>query len=236
MSLTNIVKTKKISELTKPELIELQSLLAKQGYPLKIDGIYGTKTQEQFNKFKKDKGLTNPDLIGVLTVRYLMVDDEEKAESVATQGEQAKPNKSRTIDWTNMNSAISKWFVVGEAFHYQNARYTNDTMIRNRIVVLAKELDKIRDEWGSGIVVTSWYRPPAVNKTVGGVSNSRHLYGDGVDIAPIKGSIQSFQSYVDKGWYGALGYGAKKGFVHLDMRNGKGWRFNSGAKGTRWNY
>ncbi|WP_353743953.1 D-Ala-D-Ala carboxypeptidase family metallohydrolase [Microcystis sp. LSC13-02] len=29
------------------------------------------------------------------------------------------------------------------------------------------ELDKIREEWGSPILITSWYRPQAVNRAVG---------------------------------------------------------------------
>ena len=44
-----------------------------------------------------------------------------------------------------------------------------------------------------------------------------------------------FQSWLDQFWFGALGYGAKKGFVHLDQRNGKGWR-TGGQKCVRWNY
>jgi len=32
-----------------------------------------------------------------------------------------------------------------------------------------------------------------------------------------------------------LGYGARRGFVHVDMRNGSGWR-SGGEKGPRWNY
>ncbi|MGV2389627.1 MAG UNVERIFIED_CONTAM: hypothetical protein LVR29_19395 [Microcystis novacekii LVE1205-3] len=33
-----------------------------------------------------------------------------------------------------------------------------------------------------------------------------------------------FQSWLDQRWFGALGYGAGRGFVHLDARNGKGWK------------
>ena len=80
-------------------------------------------------------------------------------------------------------------------------------------------MDIIRNDWGSGIGVTSWYRPPAVNKAVGGVSNSTHLTGSGVDIFPIGKNIYTFQEWLDKRWPRALGYGAKRGFVHLDNRN-----------------
>jgi hypothetical protein len=33
--------------------------------------------------------------------------------------------------------------------------------------------------------ITSWYRPPVVNRAVNGASHSQHLYGRGVDIRPV---------------------------------------------------
>ena len=43
-------------------------------------------------------------------------------------------------------------------------------------------LQPIRDAWKSPIVVTSGYRSEAVNKAVGGVSNSQHQFGEAADI------------------------------------------------------
>lgn len=43
-------------------------------------------------------------------------------------------------------------------------------------------LQPIRDAWGKPIVVTSGYRCPALNKAVGGVANSQHIYGQAADI------------------------------------------------------
>lgn len=43
-------------------------------------------------------------------------------------------------------------------------------------------LQPIRDAWNSPIVVTSGYRSEAVNKAVGGVSNSQHRLGEAADI------------------------------------------------------
>jgi hypothetical protein len=51
----------------------------------------------------------------------------------------------------------------------------------------------------------------------------------------VDGDIYAFQNWVGERWYGALGWGAKKGFVHLDNRNGKGW-MSGGEKGVRWDY
>ncbi len=43
-------------------------------------------------------------------------------------------------------------------------------------------LDPVRENLGKPIRVTSGYRPPRLNKAVGGASNSNHLYGCAADI------------------------------------------------------
>lgn len=43
-------------------------------------------------------------------------------------------------------------------------------------------LDPVRKQLGTPITVTSGYRCPALNRRVGGVSNSQHLYGLAADV------------------------------------------------------
>lgn len=145
-------------------------------------------------------------------------------------------NKS-VIDWKNPQQKISRYFSTGEVTKNDLRRIpVTGSDIESNILRLAIELDKIREEWGSPVGVISWYRPPAVNRTVSKFSNSQHIYGRAADIYPINpASLFKFQAWLDQNWFGALGYGAKKGFVHLDMRNGKGWK-SGGQKGPRWNY
>lgn len=138
------------------------------------------------------------------------------------------------IDWKNMNTQISKYFTLGEILRYDKARIPISNEIKTNILKLTQELDKIRDAWGSPIIITSGYRPPSVNARVGGARNSRHIFGDAADIAPTH-NLKGFQIWLDERWFGALGYGAQKGFVHIDMRNGKGFN-TGGTKGPRWNY
>lgn len=132
------------------------------------------------------------------------------------------------IDWTNSDSRISKYFSVGEVTNNDPRRIPTDNTIKQNIITLAQELDKVREAWGSGIIVTSWYRPPAVNRAIGGATRSQHLSGKAADIRPVQGDLYRFQDWLDKGLWSdkALGYGAKKGFVHVDLRPGK----------IRWNY
>ena len=54
---------------------------------------------------------------------------------------------------------------------------------KERLRQLAEDiLQPIRDAWRAPIVVSSGYRSEALNKAVGGVSNSQHRLGEAADI------------------------------------------------------
>lgn len=94
------------------------------------------------------------------------------------------------IDWKNPQQKISRYFLTGEVTKNDLRRIpVTESEIESNILRLAIELDKIREEWGSGIVVTSWYRPIAVNRAVGGASNSQHIFGRAADIKPANGDL-----------------------------------------------
>lgn len=103
-------------------------------------------------------------------------------------------------------------------FKYQ---YQCDTAI-----VLAQFLEKVRRAFGDRpIIITSGYRPTEVNASVGGASDSEHLFNTqnkgAVDFYVAGADIHDVQSYCDRQWPYSLGYGARNGFVHLGMRAGK---------------
>lgn len=144
--------------------------------------------------------------------------------------------QKRAIDWSDFDCKISKYFTVGEVVNRDSRRIPiAGSDVTKNILSMAIELDKIREAWGNPIRVTSWYRPVAINRTIGGSSRSQHIQGRGVDIYPLHGDVAVFQNWLDRRWYGALGYGAARNFVHIDNRNGKGFD-TAGEKGVRWNY
>lgn len=125
------------------------------------------------------------------------------------------------INWSDFSSRISNYFFVYEATQRDKRRIPTSKKIQKNILTLANALDIVRSGWGSPIVVTSWYRPPLVNREVGGVPNSQHILGLAADIRPLDGNIFEFQEWLDNvGWSNrALGLGANKGFCHVDMRD-----------------
>lgn len=131
------------------------------------------------------------------------------------------------IEWNNPNAKISKYFTVGEVTQGDARRIPDfKSAQEGNIIKLARALDVIREEWGSPLGVTSWYRPPDINRAVGGVSNSWHLSGLAVDVYAMNLSTydRSFEKWVEQRWSGGIGYGASnRGFTHLDLGPVRSW-------------
>ena len=101
--------------------------------------------------------------------------------------------------------------------------------ITSNIIKITKELDRIRSQFGDRpIRVTSWLRPPAINRAVGGVRNSQHLLGWAVDIQVGDLDPQYVAAKLRDSWAGGLG--DSQAFTHLDLRH------LMGRASAQWNY
>lgn len=121
---------------------------------------------------------------------------------------------------------LSPHFSLGEFAIGQSARRFREQHQVDTAVELAAFLEKMRTAFkGRPVVITSGYRPPEINRSVGGASGSEHLYdapGVGaVDVYVEGASIADVQKWVDREWPYSVGYGAPKGFVHIGIRKGR---------------
>jgi len=122
---------------------------------------------------------------------------------------------------------------LGEFALWQEARRFDHQYQVDTAAELAAFLERARVKFGGkAVVITSGYRPRAINKAVGGSSGSEHLYDapnvGAVDFYIREVNINHVQDWCDANWPYSLGYGAPKGFVHLGIR--------SGRPKVRWDY
>ena len=98
--------------------------------------------------------------------------------------------------------------------------------IVNNIIALARELQKARNQIGRPFIINSWYRPPAINQAVGGVSNSQHLTGKAVDVQIPGYSGRRTANTLMLWWSGGVGiYSTIPDIVHLDIGPKRTWGF-----------
>lgn len=135
---------------------------------------------------------------------------------------------------------------VGPAkgFTWAEVRCTDGTLprgvvFRRRVVKQAKHLNRLRlriaaryriDPWSDvTIVANSWYRSPRYNASIGGASNSQHLYGRATDVQIIVRLRNGRRVKLAPKWVARLaavnvpafndgGIGTYPTFTHLDHR------------------
>ena len=121
---------------------------------------------------------------------------------------------------------ITPHITYGEfALYKEDRRFTQDYQCKVAYEICLFLEDCRQHFGGKPIVITSGYRPPNINAYWGGASDSEHLYNH-----PEKGAIDFYikgvdifelERWCDQKYPHSIGYGAKKGFVHLGFRPGK---------------
>lgn len=82
---------------------------------------------------------------------------------------------------------------------------------------VVEKLQWLRDQTGGALHINSGYRSPAYNASVGGVTYSRHMYGDAADIRSSAASLTEIRSLCEQLDAGYIGMYST--FVHCDWRN-----------------
>lgn len=215
-----------------PEIVKaVQIQLAKAGLLGSADGIPGRLTLAAFAKFKKLEFLEQPEILGKTTAEALINASETHSPPQDTSTPDVPGRLIRVPGFGQVRASDPVYF--GSHFSWGELtkgldRIPASEAIAQNLVRLAEYLDKARKEIldQRPITITSGYRPPAINRAVGGVSNSRHLFGDAADIVVMGLTPHEVFRRLDR-WHGDKGgLGDSHAFTHLDLR---GYR-------ARWNY
>lgn len=141
------------------------------------------------------------------------------------------PPPARPAKWTPTNIQLYASIIPGGNFTWAEATHGGSRMPPDQATVdamirIAKLAQQARDKIGRPFKVTSWYRPPEINRLVGGASASRHMVGDAIDF--YVDGLTGNQIYwtLDSWWPGGLGrYTKFPALCHLDARGYRArWR------------
>jgi GH24 family phage-related lysozyme (muramidase) len=138
----------------------------------------------------------------------------------------AEPETAKLRPSSSFSARITPHIRIGEFALDQEARRFQHQYQLDTAAELAAFLERARTAFGGKpIIITSGFRPSAVNRSVGGASGSEHLYnapGVGAVDWYIQGvDIYKLQEWCIKNWPYSTGKGAPKGFIHTGIRQGR---------------
>lgn len=182
------------------------------GYPgygavLALDGVYGSATRSAVVRFQQAYGLTADGVAGAQTFNKIY----------ALQDNDCTPVN---FSYAELNKCNSNW--SGGAVSASTAKF-------NALVSMWK-LQAMRRALGNvPIQISSGFRSYACNSAVGGASNSRHLYGDGVDLVGSPSFCRLAQQARYHGFSNILGpgYQGHSDHTHVGATASRSWSASS---------
>lgn len=192
--------------------------------------FYGTAGFETLSKRLKDK-----DWAGVPDALLLYRNPGTNVEAGLLRRRQAEgrlwigdqqQGAAKLTPSSPFSARITPHIRIGEFALDQEARRFDHQYQVDTAAELAAFLERARGAFGNKpLIITSGYRPAAINRQVGGASGSEHLFnapGVGAVDWYINGvDIYKLQDWCVKHWPYSTGLGAPKGFIHTGIRQGK---------------
>ena len=123
----------------------------------------------------------------------------------------ARPTRFVDLYDADPDLAVADNFVLDELMSWRKGQYG---VYQSHVV---EHLQAIRDASGGSISVNSGYRSPGYNAGVGGVTHSRHMYGDAADMNPSAVSLDRLADLCEAEGAGYIGMYSS--FVHCDWRD-----------------
>ena len=158
-------------------LQQIQCLLQYLGYyTIRVDGISGPGTEQAVRDFQKAEGLEVDGIPGKLTQAALL---DAVANGRFKKTDASQPDSGGTgteaLWWNDI-----KYFTREEFRCKCGGKYCNGFPAEPQ-EGMVRAVDNVREHFGRAFTPNSGVRCPTHNANVGGVSNSRHLYGKAVD-------------------------------------------------------
>lgn len=221
-----------LTALSAEQLAWVQSRLKLGGfYAGAADGRPTDATRKAFAEFKESAYLEYPDLIGNSTIAALSALQaphhvtEQGDVTPITRNAQAGSKTGKSLKLPKVGLVYAnQWIIEGVPLTWGEVTKNMTRVPQSEAAVMgilriAKPFGFVRDKMGCMIAINSGYRPPDVNRAIGGASRSRHVTGDALDMRPANGNFPEMLSIlkVTPG-IGGIGLGQKKGFLHADAR------------------
>ena len=158
-------------------LLQIQCLLQYLCYyPITVDGISGPGTEQATKDFQAAEGLKDDGIPGKLTQAALLdAVSNGRFKAADTTQPDSEETDTEALWWKDI-----KYFTREEFRCKCGGKYCSGFPAEPQ-EGMVRAIDNVREHFGKAFTPNSGVRCPTHNANVGGVSNSRHLYGKAVD-------------------------------------------------------
>ena len=178
--------------LTEEESLQVVSWIQK-AVGAEVDGLAGPNTMAATITYQRNHGL--------------------EADGIAGPKTRAKISEGETpeVNWDEV-----KYFGRAEFQCNCNGKYC-DGFPTEPHPVLVKVADRVREHFGAAALISSGVRCQQHNANVGGVPNSRHLYGKAMDFCIVGHRAAEVLAYVQAQPEIAYCYAIDGTYIHMDV-------------------
>lgn len=206
--------------------------------PQAIDGITGPNTRKAWAEFKASVHQAEPEFIGGGSAQ-LLLDALGVPHPVPTEVPTETPQVSINVN-AGLKTGIAKPLPYYNTLVYANeyilpdipltwgectknmSRWPTQKLEVDNGRRLAQVFGEVRKHYGAPLIITSAFRPEPINRQVGGARYSQHIPFKALDIRPLDSNFDKLLHILrNTPSVVGIGLGQRKGFLHMDIRNGR---------------